>query len=138
MTRIQGVVLPRHVAAVELVGDSAGVHITWQLGDVVSAHPVKDFIYSVVVTGNRGSFVRTYSVRFDGTEDPEVIAEVHELILAARGPNRAGEVLATTDSVSIQFVDAGLGTEPHDGAYADLRVNGVLVQQRLPVSVIEG
>lgn len=138
MTRIQGVVLPRYVASVNVVGDYEGVHITWQLGDVVPADPVENFIYSVVVTGNRGSFVRTYSVRFDGTEDPEVTAGVHELRLAARGPSRAGEVLVTTDSVSIQFVEAGLGSEAHDDANAGLQVNGVLLQQRLPVSVIEG
>jgi len=132
------VVLPRYVASVAVVGDSEGVHITWQLGDVVPADPVQSFIYSVIVTGNRGSFVRTYSVRFEGTEDPEVTADVHELMLAARGPSRAGKVLLTTDLVSIQFVEAGLGSEPHDDAYAGLQVNGVVVQQRLAVSVIEG
>ena len=138
MTRIQGVVLPRYVASVEVVGDSAGVHITWHLREVVPADPVQNFTYSVVVTGNRGSFVRTYSVRFDGAEDPEVSAQVRELLLAARGPSRVGEIFVTTGSVSIQFVESGLGLDPHDDAYAGLQVNGVLVQQRLPVSVIEG
>jgi hypothetical protein len=123
---------------VELVGDAAGVHVRWGLGEPVSAHPVQDFVYSVVVTGNRGSFVRTFSVRFVGTEDPEIVADVHELILAARGPSHAGEVMVDDNSISIQFLEAGLGSDPHDSAYADLRVNGVSVQERLPVSVLEG
>jgi hypothetical protein len=138
VTRVQGVVLPRHVASVELVGDSAGVHITWRLGDVVSTQTVRDFAYSVVVTGNRGSFVRTYSFRFEGTADPEVTAEVHELLLAARGPSSVGDMIVTDDSVSAQFIGAGLGADPHDDAQADLRVNGVLVQQKLSVIVVEG
>jgi hypothetical protein len=130
--------LPRHVASVELVGDSAGVHITWHLGEVVAAAAVQTSTYSVVVTGNRGSFVRTFSVRFDGTEDPGVVTWVHELMLAARGPSRADEVRVTSDSISVQFVGAGLGPEPYDNAYGDLQVNSVFVQQRLPVSVIQG
>lgn len=138
VTHIDGVVRPRRVTSVELVGDAAGVHISWKLGEPVSAHPVEDFVYSVAVTGNRGSFVRTFSVRFVGTEDPEVVADVHELVLAARGPSRAGDVIVEAGSVSVQFFEAGLGSEPHDSAYADLWVNGVLVQERLPVSVLEG
>lgn len=138
VTHIYGVVRPRRVTSVELVGDAAGVHISWRLGEPVLAHPVHNFMYSVVVTGNRGSFVRTFSVRFVGTEDPEVVADVHELVLAARGPSRAGDVIVESDSVSIQFFEVGLGSESHDSAYADLWVNGVLVQERLSVSVLEG
>lgn len=138
MTRIEGLVLPRRVVSVEIVGDTAGAHITWRLGDGVSAHPVHSFTYSTVVTGNRGSFVRTFSVRFQGTENPEVVADVQELVLAARGPSHAGQVVVSGDSISAQFYEAGLGSEPHDHAYAELQVNDVLVQEQLPVSVVEG
>lgn len=114
------------------------MHIRWGLGEPVSAHPVQDFVYSVVVTGNRGSFVRTFSVRFVGTEDPEIVPDFHELVLAARGPSRAGAMVIDGNSIAIQFLEAGLGSEPHDSAHADLRVNGVSVQERLPVRVLEG
>lgn len=120
----------------ELVGNVAGVHIiTWRLGEEVSVITVQSSLYSVVVTGIRGNFVGTYSVRFAGTEDSEVITDVHDLGRAARGPSRVGDEIVEGASVSIQFFDAGIGLEPHQHAYADVQVNGVLMQERLPLSV---
>ena len=135
--RISGIVLPRLIQFVLVGADAGGVHITWMVGEAVSAHPVEYFSYLVEVTGNRGSFIKQFGVKFVGTEDPEVFPFIHDFMSATQANYSVERVSIGTDTIGVHFVDAGVGSEPIDAAVAHCNVNGVDVQERLPVTTVD-
>lgn len=135
--RIEGMFAPRQLKSVLVGADGRGVHVTWMLGEYVSAHPVEFFTYQVEVTGNRGSFIRRFGLKFVGTEDPEVWPFVHNFVGGGQANYDPENLSVGSDSISIYFIDSSVGTEPVDSAVAHLNVNGVDVQERFPVTIVE-
>lgn len=137
MTDTNSVVLPRRIKDVLVGRDERSIHVTWNLGEVASAHPVEHFLYSVTITGNRGSTLKQFGVKFIGTEDPEIVAFVHDFILPGGQANYDSEhVSVSRDAISVHFIDASVGPDKIDAATSDFNVNGVDLQERLPVTFV--
>lgn len=128
---------PRHLTSVLVGADERSVHVTWMLGDVVPAHPVEYFSYLVQITESRGNFVKQFGVKFVGTENPEVFAFVHNFMGGGQANYVPEQVTVTSESVSVHFVDASVGVEPVAAADAHLNVNGVDLQTRFPVTIVD-
>ncbi|CAH0192569.1 MULTISPECIES: hypothetical protein [Microbacterium] len=121
-----------------LVGrDDNGVHITWALGDPAPASGVEYFMYSVTVYGGRASSLKQFGVKFIGTEDPEVRAFVFDHMGGGQSNYPLDKVTITRESISVHFVDASVGPDGIDSAHAGLNVNGVDLQQRFTVTLVD-
>lgn len=135
MRRMRGVVFPRRLKTILLAADETGVHVTWTFGNPVEANPVEFFTYGVEVTGNRGSFIKRYAVKFVGTDDPEVFPFVHDFMSGTQ--SNFGEVTIADESITVHFPDSDLGGEPVDAASGYSNVNGVDVVLQFPVTVVD-
>lgn len=128
---------PRLIASVLVGRDSAGVHITWEFGETASAHPVEFLTYSVLFTGSRGSTLKQFGVKFVGDDDPNVRPYVFDFVDGNQANYDPNRVTLSANAISVHFVDASVGTASIDSATANLNINGVDLQERHPVSVID-
>jgi hypothetical protein len=135
--RIKGLFAPRHLESVLVGADARGVHVTWMLGESVSADAVEFFTYGVVVTGSRGGVIRRFGVKFVGTEDPEVFPFVNDFVGVVQANYSPEQLRFERGSVSVYFVDSDMGSEPVDTAVAYLDVNGHDVESSSPVTIVD-
>lgn len=128
---------PRLMQSVLVGRDEHSVHITWALGEPAPASGVEHFLYSVTIFGNRGSSLKQFGVKFIGTEDPEVAVFVSDRMGGGQANYPLDKVTITSDSIAVHYVDAGVGPDRIDSAYADFGVNGVDLQQRFAVTLVD-
>jgi hypothetical protein len=135
--RIEGLFAPRHLESVLVGADARGVHVTWMLGERVSVDPVEFFTYGVTATGSQGGVIRRFGLKFVGTENPEVFPFVNDFVGVVQANYSPQRLSVERDSVSVYFIDSDMGSEPVDTAVAYLDVNGLDVETRFPVTLVE-
>lgn len=135
--RLDGILHPRLMTNVLVGRDDNGVHITWTLGDPAPVSRAEHFIYSVTISGNRGSTLKQFGVKFIGTEDPIVSAFVFDHMGGGQANYPIDRVTVTGDTISVNFNDASVGPDRVDSATAAFGVNTVDLQQRFAVTLVD-
>ncbi|MFJ2535870.1 hypothetical protein [Microbacterium maritypicum] len=137
MQRHHGILNPRLMTSVLVGRDADGVHITWALGDPAPVPETEHFMYSVTITGNRGSTLKQFGIKFIGLEDPEVSVFVFDHMGGGGANYPLERVTIDGDSIAVHYNDASIGPDRIDNANASFGVNGIDLQQQFPATVVD-
>ncbi len=115
---------------VEEAGDS--VTVTWGLGEEIAVVDLEYFGYEVYYYGPGGTGGKRFGVRFQS----KTTAYVWDNASGTQANYEGDCVSGSPGSVVVHYRDADLGPEPVDTITAFAHVNGIDVQQEIPVTLL--